>query len=219
MPLALLSLFMMVFNCEKIILKIAGFFIEIISSAAKFANELPGSVWYFGQISKMSIIIFLLGFFWICIWHGRIRPYGFIIMMISFILMFNSPKPDLIFDYNLKAIGIKNNHNNLEIYANDMPSFNRTYWANWFGQEDAEIFPMNKNEFTFITEHGKKIIINPKECVSSSVQINTNYNNSCKKGNIILDRDFLKKIGTFIVFCNKIKCWIEYDNNTRFVFK
>lgn len=48
----------MIFGIEGYILKVIGFFIEIIANTAKFANGMPGSVWYFGYVSKASIFVF-----------------------------------------------------------------------------------------------------------------------------------------------------------------
>ncbi|MFV9929399.1 MAG: hypothetical protein AB8U82_00210 [Rickettsia endosymbiont of Haemaphysalis japonica] len=62
-------------------------------------------------------------------------------MAISFIFMFYSPKPELIFDANHMAVGVKDRENKL------VPAFNRTYWANWFGQKDSMVLPLENNIF------------------------------------------------------------------------
>jgi len=201
MPLAILALLLMPFGIEKYILKTIGFFIEIIADTAKFANEMPGSVWYFGYISKTSIVIFIFGFFWICLWKTRWRFLGLLTMIISFILMLSSPKPDLIFDAKLNAVGVKNNAGMLTIYANKMPEFNRIYWANWFGQADAEILPLTKNVFN--TLYGQKIIINSNPL-------------ECKDAEICIDRTYLENSTVILIFCDTYKCKIKTDNNKRF---
>lgn len=206
MPLAILALFLMILGFDSYVLKIMGFFIEVITSAVKFANAIPGSVWYFGYISKVSIIIFIFGFFWICFWKTGWRLLGLLVIIISFILMLNSPKPDLIYDANLNAVGIKNNIGLLTIYANKMPEFSRVYWANWFGQADAEILPLTKNIFT--TTYGQKIIIN------SNIYKKTD----CKNAEICIDRINLEGSKVILIFCDAYKCRIEKDDNKRFFF-
>ncbi len=222
MPLSLLLLFLMPIHCEAWVFKLLGFFIGIVIDTAKFANELPGSVWYFGYITNISIIIFLFGFFWICIWRTPIRILGIAIMLLSFVLMLNSPKPDLIFDPSFKAIGIKNQDNELEIYANKLPAFSRIYWANWFGQKDAKISPYNDSILTFTTKNGKKIIINYSEdlnkCAGSDVEINMHNDNFCNQGKIIINKDLLEEVGSILVYCDDKECKLRYDRNTRFIF-
>lgn len=122
-------------------------------------------------------------------------------MVISFILMLNSPKPDLIFDADLNAVGVKNNASVLTIYANKMSEFNRIYWANWFGQADAEILPLTKNVFN--TLYGQKIIIN-----SNALE--------CKDAEICIDKTDLENSRVILIFCDTYKCKIKTDNNKRF---
>lgn len=62
-PLSIISLFLMIFGIDQYCLKLIGFFIDIIIAAVKFTNTLPLSVWYFGYITKISLITFLFGFF------------------------------------------------------------------------------------------------------------------------------------------------------------
>ncbi|MFU7502379.1 MAG: ComEC/Rec2 family competence protein [Candidatus Tisiphia sp.] len=130
MPLSIISLFLMIFGIDQYCLKLVGFFINIIIAAVKFTNTLPLSVWYFSYITKISLITFLFGFFWTCLWRTKWHFLGLIIMIISVILMLNSPKPNFIFDINLNAVGIKNNNGELDIYVNEMSEFKRIYWAN-----------------------------------------------------------------------------------------
>ena len=83
MPLALLSIFLMPFSADLWILKSLGFFISIVINFAEFVVIQPFSVWYFGHISPLSLIIFSFGFFWLCLWQTRWRIIGIFIMIIG----------------------------------------------------------------------------------------------------------------------------------------
>ncbi len=96
------------------------------------------------QFQHITLFIRL---FWICIWKTAWRLLGLAIMAISFIFMFYSPKPELIFDANHMAVGVKDRENKLVIHADTIPAFNRTYWANWFGQKDSMVLPLENNIF------------------------------------------------------------------------
>jgi hypothetical protein len=219
MPLAITSLFLMPFGLSSPVIKLFGFFIGIITGSASFVNQLPGAVWYFGYITPLSIITFLFGLFWVCLWQTRWRIAGVGIMLISFVLMLNSPKPDLIVDVNLGAVGVKNKQGRLEIYADKMPSFNRQYWAHWFGQADSEVFSLKEN--VFFVSSGQKVAINcnNKECNGADIQINISGGNNYIYGKVNLDKEFLKKVGVIVIFCDFNGCKFKYDDNTRFVFK
>ncbi|WP_341790773.1 ComEC/Rec2 family competence protein [Rickettsia endosymbiont of Polydrusus tereticollis] len=221
MPLALLSLPLMWLNIDGFILKIMGFFISIIIYSAEYFNNLKGAVWYFGYITNLSNLLFLFGFFWICIWKTNWRLWGFWIMGVSFILMLYSPKPDLIFDASANAVGVKNQDNELEIYADKMPAFNRLYWANCFGQKDSFVYPLKDNNFA--TNYGQKIIINDenfvksKKCEEAEIYINLTRNNKCHGSLITVNKDFLDKKPVILIFCNSKECQIKTSNiNNRF---
>ncbi|MDE8611547.1 ComEC/Rec2 family competence protein [Rickettsia felis] len=211
MPLALLSLPFTMIGFDSYILKLMRFFIDIIIKSAAYFNSLPRSVWYFGYITNFSILLFLFGFFWICIWKTSWRLLGLVIMIISFIFMFYSPKPELIFDTNHMAVGIKDKDGKLIIYADKIPTFNRTYWANWFGQKDSMVLPLKDN--IFITNHGQKIVINNNNhCEKAEIHINLNYKAKCHGSLITINHNFLRKSPVILIFCNKKECTVKSNN-------
>jgi len=211
MPLALLSLPFTMIGFDSYILKIMGFFIEIIIRSANYFNNLSGSVWYFGYITNFSSLLFLFGFFWICIWKTSWRLFGLAIMLISFIFMLYSPKPELIFDASNTAIGVRGKDGKLIIYADKMPIFNRTYWANWFGQKDSIVLPLKNKVFT--TSYGQKIIFNKNNhCKEAEIHINLNYNAKCKGSLLTVNKDFLAQSPVILIFCNSKKCRIKSNN-------
>jgi ComEC/Rec2-related protein len=221
MPLAIIALFLMIFGIDYYCLKLMGFFIDIILTSVKFVNQLPRAVWYFGYITNFSLISFLLGFLWLGLWKTVWRLFGIIIMAISVMLMFNTPKPDVIFDMQLKALAIKNSDNQLEIYANKMPEFKHLYWANWFGQKDAKIHPLENNIFSsngiIILLDSEKVIAD-KACQNVDVHINILNNIICKNSKIMVNRDSMIKSKIIIIFCDQNNCRIETSNRQRFSF-
>ena len=135
MPLAIISVVLMPFKLDEYIIKISGFFIDIIVKCANFTASLPGSVWYFGRISTASLMIFLLGFFWLSLWQTKWRFSGIIIMVAAFVMMLSSRKPDLLFYAEQEIIGVQNMKGELILYSNsNVSAFTRQFWANWFGQ-------------------------------------------------------------------------------------
>lgn len=198
MPLAITSLFLMPLGLSTLVVKLLGFFIGIITESAKFVTQLPGASWYFGYLTSVSMAIFLFGLFWLCLWQTKWRIMGIGIILISFVFMLNSSKPDLIVDMNLGAIGVKNNEGVLQIYANKMPSFNKQYWAHWFGQEDCEMLPLSEGVFS--VSSGQKVAINcdNKKCNLSNIKINILDRNGFIDEHVKLDREFLEMAASFI---------------------
>ncbi len=220
MPLSIIAVIFMKFSIATWILNLLGFFINIIINVAHYANSLKNSVYYFGYITHSSILIFLFGFFWICLWKSSWRLVGIVIMLFGFILMFYSKKPDVMIDYQLKTIAVKNNKQELEIYSNDkfFSKFNRIYWSNWFGQEDANMYHHNGYIYgkysLFVHEKHNKFT----EC-PENVDIYVNMldcSTKCKGGKLTIDNELFRKSVVILIFCDQKQCKININDNTRF---
>ncbi len=210
MPLAIITICLAPMGLDLPFLKLLEYFIGIILTTASFTNQLPGSVGYFGYITPASILVFIFGFLWICFWQTIWRFLGLLIMGTSFILMIYSPKPDLIIDTNLNALGVKNQQNKLEIYANQMPEFNSKYWANWFGQPDSKILPLPQPTVLKILDDMSKA--NSKQSLALLDKA------SCLN-QLYLDKEILVPAGTMIVFCGSGKPQVVHikDFTQRFL--
>ena len=204
MPLALLSIFLMPFSADLWILKSLGFFISIVINFAEFVVIQPFSIWYFGHISPLSLIIFSFGFFWLCLWQTRWRIVGIFIMIIGVILMFITKAPDFIYDHNIKAVGI-NDQNGLRIYSNEkMPKFISDYWASWFGYKQAKIFEskLNRKDRLYVLENGKTVSLNYWNCLESDLGIMTSRKLKCKNSSNIISNAYLWKKKKILVYCD-----------------
>lgn len=227
MPLAIMALFLMLFGQEAYCLKLMGFFINVIIKSVKFTSLLPSPTWYFGYISKVSLIVFLLGFFWLCLWQTKWRFLGVIIILFSAILMFYSPLPNFIIDINNHTIGVKNINSELEIYVyspdlqngdikqpksnkNKSNNFKHLYWAHWFGQKEAKIFYQNQNIFI---SQGNKLTI--KSYQTNNRSLENIYINLKNNKRLTLSIDELKQ-GVTMIFCSPTECSIV-TNRSRFI--
>jgi len=213
MPLAMLSLLLMPFALDEYVLKLLSLFITIIIDAAAYIVSLPASVWVTGYISRLSLLIFTFGFFWLCLWQTSWRFLGFIIIACSLIIMFSNQKPDFIYDHNLKIVAIKNKQDELEIYTNGtIPKFISDYWISWYGQSDAIIQTMKiaKTDQVFFLADGKKISLNYWRCLDADVQIITSKRLECNASNQIITNSDLWKYRQILLYCGKDNCRVEY---------
>jgi hypothetical protein len=206
----------MIFDSEHYILRILGFFIDIIIDSAHYFVNLPNAVWFFGFIEPTSLAIYLFGLFLICFSRKKTNILGFLVIICSFILMIRTPKPDLVFEHEKKIIGIKNHENKLEIYGAKFNSFIKDNWTHWFGLEKTTFYLENisQTNIYFITNSGKKIYIvtNKYKCEEADLFINNINNKTCK----LAKQNFVKKdlleSGVIAVYCSDPKsyCKIKY---------
>lgn len=207
MPLLILALVLMPFNFEQYTIKLAGFFIEIIIDTAGYINSFPASVWYFGSIDPSSLIIFLLGFLWLAFWQTGWRIAGFGVMMLSFMLMLFTPKPDILISPEPKAIVTFDQKGEPVIYAERLSDFSRNYIANWFGYKNAEVRPFQ--DLVFRTASGADVAINfsGKVCTDHAIQINFSKTGECNKAKLLLDINGSQD--TQWVNCSKDSCMVK----------
>lgn len=204
MPLALLSIFLMPFSVDFWVLKSLGFFISIVINFAEFIVSQPFSVWYFGHISPLSLIVFSFGFFWVCFWQTCWRIFGIFIMTIGVGLMFISKTPDFIYDHSIKAVGI-NDKNSLIIYSNDqIPKFISDYWASWFGYKHAKIVEsqISGKDRIYILDNGKSISLDYWTCLESDIGIITSKKLKCEGSRNIISNAYLWRNKQVLVYCN-----------------
>lgn len=62
------------------------------------------------------------------------------VILISLVMMYLSPKPDFIYDHRIKAIGVKNK-DVIDIYSKfRISNFTKEYWLGWYGTKKKPIF-------------------------------------------------------------------------------
>ncbi|MDP4832501.1 MAG: ComEC family competence protein [Rickettsiaceae bacterium] len=215
MPLALLFMILAPFTSGEWVLNILGWFIDIITYSAAYIVNLPGAVWVTGNISSASLLVFTFGFFWICIWQTAWRFLGMGIMFVALIMMFLAEKPDFIYDHNLKAVGVRNNYQELEIHVEHaLPIFTADYWANWYGQSSIKTVEEKivATDQLFVLPSGKTISLNYWKCLDADVQIITSSRLQCSGNEQIIYNTELWKYKQILLYCsNKGKqCRIEY---------
>lgn len=214
MPLALLFLFAMPLGIDFLVLKLLSFFITVVIDSAAFIVNLPYAVWYVGHITPTSLVIFTLGFFWVCFWQTGLRFWGLAIIFVSLIMMFYTPKPSFIYDDRFKIIALEDEEKNFKLYSqNKISEFTSEYWTAWYGKQNAEIreIDMVKTDRIFMIGNNKTVSLNYNNCLDANVMIITSKKLQCKNDRQIISHENLKKYKQVSIFCDgKDICNIEY---------
>lgn len=208
MPLAILAVILMPFRLDYYVLKLLGFFIQIVIDLADWVCHLPGAIWYFGYVTPLSVMCYMIGFFWLTLWQRSWRHFGWVLITVSICLMFISPKPDFIYDPKINALGVKNEAGILEIYAKRISGFTKNYWANWFGQADVIVH--------------KEGVALPSDLATYSPwasEATTRGGGELVCGTERLSKKELEKYGTILIFLKYGKCKMVYDRSERFKFR
>ena len=140
MPFAIISVLAMIFGLEYYPLQAMEYGIYGVVKVANYVSALPYAIIHTGHISHIVIILYLTGFLILCCLISRIRLVGVCFIALSLGAVLLSQKPKIIYGER-GVIGV-NENGKLVIYSTQgwkISKFYRKYWANWFGQEDAEV--------------------------------------------------------------------------------
>jgi competence protein ComEC len=213
MPCAFVFLFLALFNADIYVLKFMSYFIDIIVKSADFVANLKYNTMYVGNISGMSLSVYIFGFFWLIIWKSKLKYAGIIIICCSILMMFNKTKPDLILDIKKVAIGLKNKQGQLEIYSDKkFSAFSKEYWSLWFGQKDviSHQLDQSRSNLSFKTNQNKMIdiIFDDLDCQTTTDLVINYSEKRCIGSNNILNIPQDKKF--LFVFCDQVKCNFKF---------
>ncbi|QEK39512.1 ComEC/Rec2 family competence protein [Candidatus Sneabacter namystus] len=162
MPMAMLSLFCIPLGLGKYPMFVMGKGITFVTKVASYIASLPFSIVYFGHISWLNAVLFILGFLWLVLFKSVWRVLGVIVMVVVVIAVYFSDKPKMIIDFRNGAFAI-NDSGDLRIHADRMSPFARRCWADWFGKKTVVLCKggMKKSNMTFdVGDNVKVVVIN-----------------------------------------------------------
>lgn len=218
MPVALLSIVLMPFGMDGFLLQVLSYLIDVMLQFAGYIVSIPNSVYHIGSISIWSIMLFIFGFLWICIWQEVWRFLGILLMLLSVYMIIYKERPDLMYDNRIKVMAIKNSYNNLDIYAsNKISQFTANYWSSWYGGNYDYTNVIQHSEIKdkiFTISNNTKVAFNYKKCNIADIQIimskylRCNFNETYN--HIIIDNSQLTKFQMILIFCKNKECNVEY---------
>jgi len=180
MPLSILALLLMPFQFEVYILSIIGYFIDIIINSADYISKLPYAVVTTGYITRTSLLVFTIGFCWICFWQGRKRYLGLVVMAYSIWMMSSTPTPDIIIDKERDILAIKAVEKIILYSPYKLSSFTKLYWENWYAMPIQNILKnIWKENYLLKLKNGKTLSVNYNKCIEADLMIITSQKLIC----------------------------------------
>jgi competence protein ComEC len=218
MPSAVLAIILMPLKLDYLAWKLMDFAINAITYVANFIEPLPYASWYFGHLEEGVIICYTLAFMIFCVGKYRVKIIGIILLIVSTILILLTPKADMIIDSKTKIYAV-NIDGELTISSDKLGKLKSSYWTSWFGQ--SEVNYLGEPIEGLKTASRKYIkICQKRKCKCEGdliVDLSRGATFDCEN---IIDRDFLKKFGTALVYCGAKECEIKYSpQRERFNFR
>ena len=214
MPAAVIAIVSYFLYPSDFLLFPLGSSIDILQSIAQFVSQMPGSKFFISQPSNLYLILFSIGFLWICLFATRLRHLGCIFIVGAFIMLFDkSHLPDIYIAENGRNIAFL--ENNKLYFFNKADTFFVRQW-----QKEQGGIESNYLEKDYVTSGKVMFIYNPWDKDLSSIAEVKNVNwiitNGYIKGDylknidkkntkILINRSDIKKTGGVFVWSDSLR--------------
>lgn len=128
MPFVLLSLLLMPLGLGAYPLHIVGFGIAQVNHITAWVSSLDGASYLVVSEPLWGLLLIVFGGLWLCIWHGKIRRFGWLGIFIGLLSIGTVVKPDVLISADAKVIAVKDNNNRLVILPTRGKAFIKQQW-------------------------------------------------------------------------------------------
>jgi len=160
MPLGFASFFLMPFGLEKLVLIPMGFTITWVLDIAHFVSNLTNSHFYLPQMPKFGLVLAIFGGLIFCLSSAKLKPFGALIFLCSFLSLIFIKSPDLLIDGDGKFFALYDKKNGLVFSKELRHSKKRDLWMKKMNEAEFKSFQRFSDESLY--EAG--IICNEENC-------------------------------------------------------
>jgi len=132
MPAAVLSLLLMPFGADALALKVMGAGVGWLNDVARTVAAWPGAQVPVPPMQTWALALGALGVIFVCLWRGRTRWAGTLLILPALIQPFATPLPDLLVDDTARVFAVGDGQG-LVIRPGRAGRFVREVWAERYG--------------------------------------------------------------------------------------
>jgi competence protein ComEC len=149
MPLAILSVFLMPFNCEGFALKLLGQGIHFLIVIAGQVSKWPGAVILVPEMRFWAMPLVVGGGLWLCLWKQRWRWWGLGPLTAGLMLVTFPNPPDIYVSGDGKLVGVRGQDKVLWLTSLHSRSFIRDTWLGQIGLNHVQTLSKQENGYQF----------------------------------------------------------------------
>jgi competence protein ComEC len=143
MPCAMLAMALMPMGLDHWPLAAMGKGIEIMLRIAHAVSAWPGAVTHTPLLPTASLVLALLGLFWLIIWRGKWRRLGLGPIVLAVGLAFLMPQPQILITDDAKRVAVRLADGSLAVNAIGKKDFTIDSWRKLSGNSDVALFPVD----------------------------------------------------------------------------
>lgn len=158
MPLAVLSAFLMPFNCEAWALQLLGSGIGYLIGVADQVSGWPGAVILVPETSPAAVAFMAVGGLWLCLWKQPWRWWGIGSIALGLFLVATPNPPDIYVSGDGKLAGVRSGRT-LRLTSLRSGSFTRGTWLAHQGLDQAQALEKQFDGYKFYIPRVQKNIL------------------------------------------------------------
>ena len=107
MPMALIGTLLIPFGLEGIPFAVSGRGISVVLNTAEWTAGLSGAMRHVAAMPPVSLLLFVLGGLWMCLWNGPRRWAGIAIAVLGAAGTVTAERPDVLVEQEAKNVAIR----------------------------------------------------------------------------------------------------------------
>lgn len=217
MPMALIGTLLIPLGLEGIPFAISGWGISIVLDTANWAAGLPGAMRHVAAMPPASLLLFVLGGLWICLWRRRRRWAGIGLLAMGVAGSAIVGRPDVLIEQEAKSVAIRVEAGHLVPSSARSSRFAVERWLAADGdgstlKEAAARGGITCDETACVAKGkgGRRIafVSHPSalwdECGRADVVVTAfSFRSACRNAQLVVDRYALYRYGAHALYFNK----------------
>lgn len=199
MPLLFFAVLLMPFHADTYLLLLAGKALSWVNVMAEWVSQLPSSVWRLPQLPTLSLICFLSGLLWLCLWQSRERYIGVVVVLLGFVPCLSYQAPDILISQGGTLFAFQDDAHVWHFSSATKEKATRRAWLESLGLDPEQAVDASASPGVY-TIKGMRIAFDPEVCQDEDLVFLT-HDKPCHAKTIIHRRTLWKK-GTHAVWLN-----------------
>ncbi len=213
MPLGCLSFLLMPLHLDGGPMRLMAEGVNWLVKIAETVAAWPGAIVHFPAPTNLSLLLFTVGFLWLCLWQTRWRLWGLLPLLAGFVIMsFDAQQPDLLVAPLGKMIAARRDGGDYVLAGSTREHYYRDSWQQWLGAADmpdvseaaSDNFSCDDARCIYKKNNQQIILIKTAEI----------FDTSCADSNIVITIVRLPGFKGHCKHSQTIRYWDTADNGT-----
>ena len=213
MPAAMLSLVLMPLGWDEFPLKIMGAGVKMLDDVARAVAGWPQAQVHMPPMATWAMALGALGIVFVCIWRGRARWVGLVLVIPALLQPFLTPPPDALVDETARVFAVSDADGHLMTRPGRAGRFVREAWTERYGKS-ATAWPGESGltcdaDGCILARRGRRLLLAftptalAEDCGEADAIVSTTAARElCREGKV-MDVIDLKRDGAVAVWLDK----------------